>query len=82
MPYTFSVNWRFTRKKQWVRFTKGEPIGFFFPVKRETVEAFEPKLMKLSDAPDVQKQYVTARMQRNLGRDEPHRQGARAATTT
>src|SRR6185369_3296617 len=23
MPFTFSMNWRFTRKNQWVRFSKG-----------------------------------------------------------
>jgi hypothetical protein len=68
MPFTFTINWRFTRKKQWIRFQKGEPFAFFFPVQRGLVEKLEPKLLPLSADPQVQQHYVAARMQRNLGK--------------
>ena len=67
MPFTFTINWRFTRKKQWIRFQKGEPFAFFFPVQRGAVEAFEPKLKALASEPALQAHYVSGRLQRNLG---------------
>ena len=32
MPFTFTMNWKFTRPQVKVRFEKGEPFCFFFPV--------------------------------------------------
>jgi hypothetical protein len=68
MPFTFTMNWRFTRKKQWIRFQKGEPFAFFFPVQRGIVEQMEPKIVPLASDPVVQAHYVGARVQRNLGK--------------
>jgi hypothetical protein len=33
-PFTFTMNWRFTRAGEWVTFDRGEAIAFFFPVQR------------------------------------------------
>jgi hypothetical protein len=67
MPFTFSMNWRFTRKNQWVRFSKGEPFCFFMPLKRQPVEEFAPQLKPLSADPDLMRTYAEARDQREDG---------------
>lgn len=56
-PYTFTMNWKFTRPNHWVRFEAGEPICFVFPVQRGQLEAVAPKLVPMTDAPDVMRQF-------------------------
>lgn len=48
-PYTFTMNWRFTRAEQWIRFEENEPIAFFFPVERGSAERFRPRIERLED---------------------------------
>jgi hypothetical protein len=67
MPYTFSMNWGFTRKRRRVTFEKGEPIGFFFPIERGALERCEPRLIPLAAEPTLQAQYADALFERNLG---------------
>jgi hypothetical protein len=55
-PYTFTMNWLFTRPGHKVRFERGEPFCHLFPVKRGEVEAFEPKYRKLSEDPEIEKE--------------------------
>jgi hypothetical protein len=52
-PYTFTMNWRFTRPNQWIRFEENEPIAFFFPVERGRVEKFRPRIVPLEKAPEL-----------------------------
>ncbi len=52
-PYTFTMNWRFTRRNHWVKFAKGEPISFIFPVQRGVLERFDPKAVHIDDAPEL-----------------------------
>lgn len=52
-PYTFTMNWRFTRAEQWIRFEENEPIAFFFPVERGSVERFKPRIERLEDHKDL-----------------------------
>jgi hypothetical protein len=42
-PYTFTMNWRFTRPGLPVRFDAMEPFCFVFPVQRNAIEAFAPR---------------------------------------
>jgi hypothetical protein len=56
MPYHFTMNWKFTRPDLRIRFAKGEPYCFLFPVKRGVPEAMEPVLMDLSDNPEINRQ--------------------------
>ncbi|MGI9515137.1 MAG: DUF6065 family protein [Anderseniella sp.] len=49
MPYTFTMNWKMTRKRKWIRFEKGDPIAQLFPVPRGIVDTTEPKLRRLAD---------------------------------
>jgi hypothetical protein len=56
-PFTFTMNWRFTRPGQWVRFEAMEPICFFFPVERGAVEAFEPVFAPLGADPATEARF-------------------------
>ena len=56
-PYTFTMNWKFTRPNLKVRFKKGEPICHIFPVRRADIEAVEPEMQLLSKAPEIKKQH-------------------------
>lgn len=66
MPFTFSMNWKFTRPDTPVRFEAGDPIAAFFPVPRGVVEACEPVLRRLDDVPEAERQYLLARRQRRF----------------
>lgn len=56
-PYTFTMNWRFTRTEQWVRFEENEPIAFFFPVERRGVERWNPKILPLEGNEDLKSRF-------------------------
>ena len=53
-PYTFTMNWRFTRPGEWVRFEQDEPFCFFFPVERGVLDRTRPEIRPLSDAPELE----------------------------
>jgi Family of unknown function (DUF6065)/Cupin-like domain len=57
-PYTFTMNWRFTRPDHWVRFEAGEPFCFLFPTPRAALEAFAPRLEQLGADPDLEQQFL------------------------
>jgi hypothetical protein len=48
-PFSFTMNWCFTKPGGLVRFEKGEPFCHVFPVKRGELEAVEPELRLLSE---------------------------------
>ncbi|MEN3950026.1 DUF6065 family protein [Iodidimonas sp. SYSU 1G8] len=52
-PFTFTMNWRFTRSGQWVHFDALEPICFLFPVERGAIESFEPAFAPLDADPET-----------------------------
>jgi hypothetical protein len=54
MPYHFTMNWMFTRPNHRIRFEKGEPYCFLFPVKRGLPESMEPALKLLRDDPEIE----------------------------
>lgn len=56
-PYTFTMNWRFTRYDKKIRFAKGEPICTLFPMPRGLVEDTEPVMRSLRDNPELQEQF-------------------------
>ncbi len=57
-PYTFTMNWRFTRSNHWVRWEKDEPFCFFFPVQRGVLDAAQPEIRPLSQAPELEKTFT------------------------
>ncbi len=64
-PFTFTMNWRFTRPHNWVRFEAGEPICFVFPVQRGYLEATTPKLVPLDADPQVRDSFKAWSRSRN-----------------
>ena len=52
MPYSFSMNWKFTRAHHRIRFEKGEPFCFLFPVPRGLPEAMTPALKRIQQDPE------------------------------
>ena len=64
-PYTFTMNWRFTRAEQWIRFEENEPIAFFFPVERGSVERFKPRIERLEDHKELCAAFETWSESRN-----------------
>ena len=53
-PYSFTMNWIFTRPDTPVRFEKGEPYCHIFPMSCGALEGLEPKLEVLSADPEAQ----------------------------
>ena len=57
-PYTFTMNWRFTRRNHWVRFEAKEPICFLMPVQRDALMQMNPRFVPLSENPDLARQFA------------------------
>lgn len=64
-PYTFTMNWRFTRANHWIRFEKDEPFCFFFPVERALFDRIEPRIRPLDDAPALRDAFLDWSRSRN-----------------
>ena len=52
-PYTFTMNWRFTRPRHPVHFDAGEPICFIFPVQREVLPTIQPRFLPIEAEPQL-----------------------------
>jgi hypothetical protein len=58
------MNWKFTRPNLKVRFEKGEPFCFFFPIEHRLLERFNPTFKKIS--PVLERQYKARLAERLL----------------
>jgi len=56
-PYTFTMNWLFTRPGHEVRFDADEPFCQLFPVPRGQLEDLSPSLRKLSEHPELEREH-------------------------
>lgn len=56
-PYSFTMNWRFTRANQAIRFEENEPFAFIFPVERGVIDAVEPEIVPIEEAPELKRQF-------------------------
>ncbi|HEY1385592.1 MAG TPA: DUF6065 family protein [Dongiaceae bacterium] len=56
-PYTFTMNWKFTRTDHWVSFEEGEPFCFVYPVQRGMLEAVTPEIQDLASNPALREEY-------------------------
>jgi hypothetical protein len=52
-PYSFTMNWRFTRANHTVRFEENEPIAFLMPVERGAIEGFTARIAPIDDDPEL-----------------------------
>ena len=56
-PYTFTMNWLFTRADHEVTFEKGEPICMITPVECALVERLQPVIRPIADQDEDYRQY-------------------------
>jgi hypothetical protein len=63
-PFTFTMNWLFTRPGAAVRFEAGEPFCHLYPIRRE-LERIEPQILPLEADPDLKRQYEAWTQSRN-----------------
>lgn len=73
-PYTFTMNWRFTRPGATVRFEAGEPFCHLFPIRRGELEVLTPRLQLMTDDAALDQQHGTwraARFKFNADLDVP-----------
>lgn len=64
-PYSFTMNWQFTRPGTRVHFSADEPFCHIFPVKRGELEAISPTLRRLSEKPELEREYKLWSADRN-----------------
>ena len=65
-PFTFTMNWKFTRAHQPIRFEALEPFGFVFPLQRGAVEAFRPRFAPMDDDPALLGRFKDWRAARDI----------------
>lgn len=63
-PYSFTMNWRFTRPDHSIRFEEDEPFCFFLPVERGGLERIAPEIRPIADAPDLKAAFEDWSMKR------------------
>jgi hypothetical protein len=56
-PFTFTMNWKFTRENKPVVFDKGEPFCMIFPISRSLIETIDPVFRQLSADESLQQRY-------------------------
>jgi hypothetical protein len=54
---TFTMNWKITRAKRWLRFEAGEPVCMIVPQRRGELEAFEPRIAGIGTVPELNEQF-------------------------
>lgn len=80
-PYTFTMNWIFTRRNHTVRFLADEPICFVFPVQRTVLETLETAIVPMSQAPKIAEQFAAWSASRNAFQTQVTLPGTRTADT-
>jgi len=78
-PYSFTMNWKFTRKRHQVRFAAGEPICRIVPYPRHYLRKFEPELVNINENAGLYRQYVDWRESRLAFNEELKEAGSGAA---
>lgn len=78
IPYNFTMNWKFTRAGKRVRFERGEPYCFIFPVPRGIVESCDPKMRPITDEPGLEEMHRRAYSERTFLHTIQASLGARA----
>ncbi len=77
-PYSFTMNWLFTRAETPVWFARDEPICHVFPIRRRDIEAVEPEIRALSSQPELQARHQAWSKSRQTFNDDLKRPGSEA----
>jgi hypothetical protein len=67
---TFTINWKFTRPHVWVTFEEGEPLCMLVPQRRGNLDEFDPSIVPIDTAADVQASFTAWCESRNKFRQE------------
>ncbi|MEO1246776.1 MAG: DUF6065 family protein [Pseudomonadota bacterium] len=78
-PFTFTMNWQFTRKRHKVRFERDEPIATVLPYPRHYLGKFEPRSRNLNEDAKLYQQYVDWREDRLRFNEDLKKAGSEAA---
>jgi len=57
-PFSFTMNWRFTRPDTPIRFEAMEPFCFIFPIERGAIERFAPRFEHLDEDPATRERFL------------------------
>ena len=79
-PFTFTMNWLFTRKNTPIAFERDEPMCMIFPVPRGLIERVEPEFQLLESAPEVERGYQDWAASRAKFNEDLNIQGSAAQT--
>jgi hypothetical protein len=79
-PFTFTMNWKFTRKFSSVSFESDEPFCMIFPIKRGLIQAFEPEIRPMKEDKDVYEAYKAFAKSRDEFNESLKVPGSRAQT--
>ena len=77
-PFTFTMNWQFTRRRHKVRFEKDEPVCVVFPYPRHYIGKFEPRLKVINEDRKLYDQYVKWREDRLAFNEDLQKEGTEA----
>ena len=78
-PYTFTMNWKFTRAGT-IRFEKDEPFCFFFPLQVDLVESIEPVFVPIARDPATEQAFRAWSASRSGFNEELKEEGSAART--
>lgn len=78
LPFTFTMNWQFTRPGVAIRFEEGEPFCHFFPLASSVLESVQPEVYDLDDEPELARQYREWKVQRDQWNEDARVEGTRA----
>jgi hypothetical protein len=56
-PFTFTMNWRFTRPHHPIRFEANEPFCFFFPLERGLIESVSPRILPMEEDEGLKRRF-------------------------
>jgi hypothetical protein len=75
-PYSFTMNWLFTRRDCWISFEEKEPFCFVFPVQRGALGDVEPELHDIADNPTLKADFENWTQERRSFNDRLHVTGS------
>jgi hypothetical protein len=77
-PFTFTMNWKFTRAFTKISFERDEPFCMIFPIKRGLVEETEPEIRSITTNEEIHIAYTAWAESRRSFNEELKLEGTRA----
>ena len=78
-PFTFTMNWQFTRKRHKVTFARDEPIGCILPYPRHYAAKFDAGIRNINEDPKLYQHYTGWREARLQFNETLKQEGSAAA---